>query len=56
MPLRLNAGIDWTARAHETRQMAEQEPDPVTKAWLNGLVKEYERLAARTPEGSKADN
>ena len=48
MPLRLNAGIDWKARAEEKRLLAEQEPDPDAKAWLNTLVKEYERWAERT--------
>jgi len=55
MPLCLNAGIDWKARAAEKRRLAEQEPDPDAKAWLNALVKEYERWLERTSEETMSD-
>jgi hypothetical protein len=47
VPLRLNDETDWERLAEETQILANRECDPQTKAWLCGVIAEYERLARR---------
>ena len=47
MPLRLNDSTDWNKLAEETRALAKNERDPAVTAWLQGIIREYERLAKR---------
>jgi hypothetical protein len=47
MAIVLTASTDWRARAQE-RHRASAERDPAVKKWLEGVAKEYERLAEFT--------
>jgi hypothetical protein len=47
MPINPSKQTDWMAKADEARQMASNEPDPAIRTWLQGVAREYERLAAQ---------
>ena len=53
MPLLLNSSTDWYVQTPEARRMAAEKCDPVTREWLKGLARKYERLATRAAEQRK---
>lgn len=36
---------DWDAKVEAARKAARETTDPISKAWLQGLLVEYQRLA-----------